>query len=306
MSAQGTFTDNVITAYASGGSSTEWLGAIGIGNCDGIFERNTITVSVAYQYAQSSIYGMSYCTGTCLFNSINIPMGGWTSPVAAGISGFTGEVRNCTITQNYCIPLAFTGIANVTPGPVSNCIITNFNIGFSGNYEIRYSDVYNCNTPYGPNIIIGPGNIQSDPLLVNTWFLSPGSPCIDAGDPASPLDPDCTRADMGAHFYDQRYVRPQPRVNMDNLKGFQVWPNPFNPSTVASFELRVPSRVNLKVYDTAGRLVATLADGWRGAGSHEVTFDPAGASGSRLASGLYFVRMQAGEYSAVRKMMLLK
>jgi hypothetical protein len=42
-------------------------------------------------------------------------------------------------------------------------------------------------------------------------------------------------------------------------------------------------------------------EGWRDAGSHEVTFD-----GSRLSSGLYFVKMQAGGYSAVKKMMLLK
>jgi hypothetical protein len=81
----------------------------------------------------------------------------------------------------------------------------------------------------------------------------------------------------------------------------EAHPNPFNPSTVASFELRVASQVSLKAYDTAGRLVATLVDGWREAGHHQVTFD-----GSRLASGLYFVKMQAGEFSAVKKMMLVK
>jgi hypothetical protein len=47
--------------------------------------------------------------------------------------------------------------------------------------------------------------------------------------------------------------------------------------------------------------VATLLDGWREAGSHQVTFD-----GSKLASGLYFVKMQSGEYAAVKKMVLLK
>jgi uncharacterized delta-60 repeat protein len=78
-------------------------------------------------------------------------------------------------------------------------------------------------------------------------------------------------------------------------------PNPFNVTTVASFELRVASHVRLTVWDTAGRLVATLVNGWRQAGEHEVTFDGAG-----LASGVYFIRMQAGEFTGVQKMMLVK
>jgi hypothetical protein len=80
-----------------------------------------------------------------------------------------------------------------------------------------------------------------------------------------------------------------------------VHPNPFNPSTVASFELRVAGHVSLKVYDTAGRLVSTLVDGWREAGSHEVTFD-----GSNLSTGIYLLKLSAGDYTAVQKLVLLK
>jgi len=80
-----------------------------------------------------------------------------------------------------------------------------------------------------------------------------------------------------------------------------VSPNPFNPTTVASYELREASNVSLRVYDTAGRLVATLVDGWRQAGMHEVSFD-----GSELASGIYLAKLEAGEFTAVQKMALLK
>jgi hypothetical protein len=80
-----------------------------------------------------------------------------------------------------------------------------------------------------------------------------------------------------------------------------VSPNPFNPSTVASYKLPIASHVCLKVYDTAGRLVATLVEGWKDAGEHQVTFD-----GSKLASGAYLTRMETGKYSAVLKMMLIK
>ncbi|RJP78108.1 MAG: T9SS C-terminal target domain-containing protein [Candidatus Zixiibacteriota bacterium] len=80
-----------------------------------------------------------------------------------------------------------------------------------------------------------------------------------------------------------------------------VSPNPFNPQTVARYELREASHVRLRVYDTAGRVVATLVDGWKVAGVHEVTFD-----GTGLASGVYLVRLQAGEASQLQKLVLLK
>jgi len=78
-------------------------------------------------------------------------------------------------------------------------------------------------------------------------------------------------------------------------------PNPFNPSTELSYQLPAYSRVLLKIYDTAGREVRTLVDGWQKAGLHEVTFDA-----SALPSGLYFARLTAGEFTAVEKLVLLK
>jgi hypothetical protein len=78
-------------------------------------------------------------------------------------------------------------------------------------------------------------------------------------------------------------------------------PNPFNPSTDIRYQIQDARHVSLKVYDTAGRLVTTLVNGIKEAGTHSVTFD-----GSKLSSGLYFVRMQAGEFNQVRKLMLVK
>jgi len=84
----------------------------------------------------------------------------------------------------------------------------------------------------------------------------------------------------------------------DLLKAF---PNPFNPSTALSYQLSANSYVTLKVYDTAGRLVATLVDGWRKAGRHEATFD-----GSKLPSGIYLYTLSADEHTATGKIVLLK
>jgi hypothetical protein len=80
-----------------------------------------------------------------------------------------------------------------------------------------------------------------------------------------------------------------------------VYPNPFNPSTTLSFSLPDAAKINLSIFDIYGRLVATLADGWRDAGLHEVAFD-----GSGLASGVYIYKLQAGDFRASGKMALMK
>ena len=81
----------------------------------------------------------------------------------------------------------------------------------------------------------------------------------------------------------------------------EVYPNPFNPITTISFELSTSDFVRLAVYDFSGRLVTTLINGWRDAGVHEATFD-----GSEIASGVYIYRIQAGEFMANGKMVLVK
>ncbi len=80
-----------------------------------------------------------------------------------------------------------------------------------------------------------------------------------------------------------------------------AYPNPFNPTTAISYKLQAASHINLRVYDTAGRLVAILVDGWRETGIHEATFE-----GSGLPSGVYLLRLEAGANTATQKLMLLK
>ncbi len=81
----------------------------------------------------------------------------------------------------------------------------------------------------------------------------------------------------------------------------QNYPNPFNPSTKIRFNLPIAETVRLKIFDIAGREVATLVDGRQDAGVFEVTFDAAD-----FASGVYFYRLEAGSFTAIKRMMLIK
>lgn len=79
------------------------------------------------------------------------------------------------------------------------------------------------------------------------------------------------------------------------------YPNPFNPVTTIRFALPDAGKVSLSIYSVNGSLVATLVDGQRTAGVHDVTFDA-----SDLASGIYFYRLTVGQFVDVGKMILMK
>jgi hypothetical protein len=81
----------------------------------------------------------------------------------------------------------------------------------------------------------------------------------------------------------------------------QNYPNPFNPSTTIKFELAKSGNASLIVYDMLGRPVATLVNGEIEAGYHTVNFNA-----SNLAAGVYFYSLQAGDFSSVKKLILLK
>ncbi|NUM77355.1 CotH kinase family protein [candidate division KSB1 bacterium] len=79
----------------------------------------------------------------------------------------------------------------------------------------------------------------------------------------------------------------------------QNYPNPFNPATTIAFYLPRSGRVSLKIIDVAGREVMTLADQFMKAGRHEATFEAQG-----IASGVYFYRLQMGDFSLTKKLVL--
>jgi hypothetical protein len=79
------------------------------------------------------------------------------------------------------------------------------------------------------------------------------------------------------------------------------YPNPFNPSTSISYTIPKHSSVRLRVLNVLGQLVETLVDQDRQPGTYNVTFEA-----SNLPSGVYFYRMQAGEFIQTKKMLLMR
>lgn len=82
---------------------------------------------------------------------------------------------------------------------------------------------------------------------------------------------------------------------------FQNFPNPFNPVTTIHYTLAQPTHARIEIYDVLGRRVATLVDELQTEGTHSVQWNGAG-----YASGLYVYRLQAGEFSHTKKMILMK
>jgi len=84
------------------------------------------------------------------------------------------------------------------------------------------------------------------------------------------------------------------------------YPNPFNPSTTIDFSLKTPQNVNIDVFNIKGQRVVNLVDKRLEAGNHQVNWNGIDGSGKPVSSGIYFYQMSAGEFTAIKKMILMK
>jgi hypothetical protein len=234
------------------------------------------------------------------------------------------SITNCIIAGNDD-----SGILCVDDSSsITNCILWGNSgseiLEYRAKLTITYSDV-DGGWP-------GEGNIDEDPLfrdpenddfhLMATYCGDPyDSPCIDAGDP-SILDDilDCrhglgtSRSDMGAYGGsnagwptaveedEESEVSPIP----ENFSLCQNYPNPFNASTEIRYQIPEDFHVILNIFNSLGQQVRSLKDAHQHGGEYTVNWDGRDEMAAEVASGLYFCRLEGGDFCKTIKMVLIK
>ena len=144
----------------------------------------------------------------------------------------------------------------------------------------------------------------------NDYHLLPSAPALGHGftPPPSWVNPFFPAANlpgdpnMGAQgVFIATSVKSQNAGTASSFALMQNYPNPFNPSTTIAFDIPTRSNVRLTVYDVLGREVAQLSNGMHEAGRYSVVWNA-----TNVASGMYFFRLEADRFTAVRKMLLMK
>jgi len=327
-----TIIENNATVWSGGGISCDGCLNPVVSNCD-IMNNSAVFYGGGIRMSNNSNMTISKCTisgNTAGHNSGGIEINFGSNPT----------IENCTISGNESELEGGAMSIYEANAEVSNTIVYgnsgNGGVLFYSSLEARFEfcDFYNNESgnfvrdiPTGLGIITGVNangdscddflNIFEDPLFEDpmngnyqiTWESYPEpdstkSPCIDAGDPLSPMDPDTTVADIGAFYFDQFPLgiveNPYSEIPTEYCL-HNAYPNPFNPSTTISFDLPEAGRISLIVYNIQGREVATLVDGYQNAGTNEITFNA-----KDLVSGVYFMRMEAGGFNQVQKVVLMK
>ncbi len=211
------------------------------------------------------------------------------------------NLENVTISGNSAVDNG-SGIycCNYSNSNLVNCIIWMNDLAediYGSGITAAYSDIQGG--------YCGEGNIDADPLFVDAengdYHLQETSPCIDAGNPNSPFDPDGTIADMGAFCYHQDVG-----INDNQLAGYQLnnYPNPFSGETIINFSLSVDNMKNAKIqiYNVKGQKVDQLAITNYELENNQVTWNA-----DNFASGIYFYKLVVDDKNVnTKKMILLK
>jgi hypothetical protein len=289
-----------LNIISGNGGSNGGFGASGVGLAidAGIVRRNLVSFNGASSAMSASGYGITTGAGPLIIenNTIygNRAYSASYTEYGAGIAfGVTQGGQEKIIRNNIVVYNDPDGVhASIHDSTWTGW---DYNLVF-GNIGTDYS-----------GIDPGPHDLQADPLL-NGFRLRPNSPCIDAGDPNSPLDPDGTRADIGAYYFDQAVGIDEPGTSGPyNFSLAQNYPNPFNAKTIISYNLDKSAQVSLLVYSITGQLVKTLANGqMQTAGEHRVIWDGTDRNGEPVSTGIYFYELYVDEYKESKAMIFVK
>lgn len=236
-------------------------------------------------------------TGTALLQKIGYDV---VSAASQSMNGFKIKMQNTTATT------------------ISSFTSTGWTEVYSGNYTVPGSGIQlvTLTTPFlytGGNLLVevcfNNASYTSNSTVNSTAAanrvvhahndLSSGDGCVDitTGSVQTTLPNMCITAQLPPFVGAQNISTGVPK----EFTLAQNYPNPFNPTTSIKYSIPKSSLVKLVIYDLLGREVKTLVNETKTVGNYEVTFDA-----SNLASGAYFYRITAGDFTDVKKMVLIK
>jgi len=276
--------------------------ALGMGGGVAVIGADMIMVNgiVADNYADDA--GGIYCHDGVSLILTNVTVTG-NSVDAGGIVGGIGCEFDC--------------ILNITNSIVwNNSPMDIYLYGYGCESYITYSDI-------GGEGWQGIGNINTDPLFADpengdfhlSWDNFPiqdstMSPCIDAGDPNLPLDPDSTRADMGAYYFDQTQNSVSNiSIPKSEFMLYQNYPNPFITVTNISYNLPINIKnPTIEIFNIKGEKVKSLCAFPNGSlGTRSVVWDGRDQLKNQVSSGIYLYRIKTDDFvSKTKKMLLLR
>ena len=147
----------------------------------------------------------------------------------------------------------------------------------------------------------GEGNIDADPLFCNPdssdFTLAENSPCVGTGE---------SGVNMGAFGVGCEALSTDKDVIPLKYLLHQNYPNPFNPVTTLRYDLPEDALVNITIYDMMGRQISTLVSSLQSAGYKSIQWNGTNDAGQPVSAGVYLYKIQAGDYSQTKKMVLLK
>jgi len=198
--------------------------------------------------------------------------------------------------------LAGGGITSEADASILYCDFFNSSVGGQGIPD-DFGDLISTNINGDSCDIYS--NIFLDPLLADPsggdFNLTFASPCIDAGNPDTPYDPDNTITDQGAYYYDQTTSVENDASLPELYLLVRNYPNPFNASTTIEYTLPFETDVDIEIFDITGRSVERFSNGCQGPGTHRITW-----RATDRPSGVYFVRISSGNVYNTCRMILLK
>jgi len=245
-------------------------------------------------------------------NTIEIaPSWGWQEfrQVEVLVNGAVAHDLNATNVTEYDVvtiqsagglppPSGFNSVAMGANGSVT----WNFNVPESGDYRLN---IFYYTEATGPGSVeIGGSSVASFQYTGaedELWHsVLTGKFALSAGTQAVTITGSNVNIDFVQFLRDiTTGVEGEPVPQ--NYALYQNYPNPFNPMTTINFSLGKPSTVKLTVYNLLGQKVATLIDRPMNAGQHAVVFDA-----RNYSTGIYFYRLEAGDFKSHKRMMLIK